>query len=409
MLDAPPPITLFTFMLELPRAVPVPHETQSVFFDTSTPGWSGWPAHLVGGLLGQGAPSFPPDQAPGTRIVVRHTNVVGPVGLQAATEAFADWVEPVLSGPDAAARAADLEEWKASGFETVRSVIAITRFVPQSEHPRAAEMTTRWMRSLFETALADLNGMLEALGLTTRSWSLGTVTPEDLPALLPVLVQSSHAGSDGRPQGATLLLELHDAYPAVPGLFDPQLGPVEEAVALSNAANHGEQPFFLAFRYVRAAFAERLAGDPTRAVIDLNTAVEIIISGVLAEGGQAVGWDAARITRATAERTGLRNRLQDHLGPLVGEIIDTDDASTPWGHWWADGYAKRNAAVHRGVRITRIEADAAFDAGTDLVEHLTGRLSARDQLARVGDLLAISLGTAAPWEDGPLDVSFPWE
>jgi hypothetical protein len=183
---------------------------------------------------------------------------------------------------------------------------------------------------------------------------------------------------------------VHDAYPAVPGLFDPQLGPVEEAVALSNAANHGEQPFFLAFRYIHTAFGERLAGDPTRAVIDLNTAVEIIISAVLSRG-QAVGWDSARITRATAERTGLRNRLQHHLGPLVGESIDTDDPSTPWGHWWANGYAKRNAAVHRGVRITRTEADAAFDAGTHLVAHLKERLSSCGQLQGVGDLLAISL------------------
>jgi hypothetical protein len=195
----------------------------------------------------------------------------------------------------------------------------------------------------------------------------------------------------------------------VPGRFDPRQEPVEEAVALSNAANHGDQPFMLAFRFVHAAFAERLAGDPTRAVVDLNTAIEILVSALLAEGVLAAKWDPSRIERATSERVGFRNRLTDHLGPLLGEEIRLSDPDTPWGRWWADGYMRRNEAIHKGAKLTRDDAESALQAATQLVEHVKRPLIASNDLQPLAERLAISLGSAPPWEDGPLGQEFRWE
>jgi hypothetical protein len=408
-MDDPPPVTVFTFVAELPYTLPIRHNSQAVYFETHTSGWNGWPAELVGQLLGPEAPQFPHGQVPGTRIVVRHVDVVGTMPLAAATEAFADWVEPLLTEREIQVRRAELAAWQSSGFAIVRSVVALTRFVPRSKHPTAEAMTVGWMRSLFQTALADLNTMLEALGLTSHQWAVGAVSPRDLPALLPTLIENSHGDSNGNRLGASFLLHIHDAFPAVPGLFDPEPEPVERAVELSNAANHGDQPFMLAFRFVHAAYAERLAGDPTRAVVDLNTAIEVLVSALLAEGGRAARWDSHKIERATSDRVGLRNRLTDHLAPLLGDDVCLDDPDTPWGRWWLAGYSKRNAAVHTGARLTRDDAESALQAATKLVEHLKDRLIASDDLQPLAERLAISLGSAPPWEDGPLGQDFPWE
>ncbi|MGA8365531.1 MAG: hypothetical protein WB709_13600 [Solirubrobacteraceae bacterium] len=352
-MDDLPPISVFTFVAELPYALPVPNDGQAVTYEMQTPAWSGWSGELVGRMLGSNAPVFLDGQAPGTRITVRHVDVVEAMPLAMATEAFFDWVEPLLTAEEVQARREDLAKRKRDGFEVVRSVVALTRFVPRSEHPSTAEMTVGWLRALFQTALSDLNLILDALGLTASKWMVSAVSPRDLPALLPVIIESAHGNGRGGRLGSTFLLRLHDAFPAVPGRFAPRSAPVERAVALSKAANHGEQPFMLMFRLVHAAYGERLAGDPARAVVDLNTAIEVMVSALITEGGHSVGWDDARIKRATAERLGFRNRVVDHLAVLLGEKICLEKPQTPWGRWWQDGYAKRNAIVHSGARLSR--------------------------------------------------------
>jgi len=160
-----PPITVLTFIVELPYAVPIPGNCPMIEFDARTPGWDGWPADQLAILLGDGAPQFPAHLVPGVRTVVRHVDVVTTCPLFAASTAFADWVEPVLSEAAVAARRAETAAWS-SGLGVVRSVVALTRFVPRSEHPVAADMTVGWMRALFQPALVHLNGTLQALGLT---------------------------------------------------------------------------------------------------------------------------------------------------------------------------------------------------------------------------------------------------
>jgi hypothetical protein len=95
---------------------------------------------------------------------------------------------------------------------------------------------------------------------------------------------------------------------------------LHEAVARNQAANHGQQPFMLSFRLLHPAFAEKIVGAPTRAVIELATAVETLLSRVIQVAGPLAGRTEAQLD--AAQRASLRNRITDHLGPLLQVSID---------------------------------------------------------------------------------------
>lgn len=402
--SSPAPITLFTFLLELPFAVPFPNNVGARTLDVPGPGWDGWTPDLRRQLTG-----LPGDLVPGTRILVRHHQVNVTPSLLAPEEVFADWSDPLRKPEDIPLARAERAAWRDQGLDVMQSVVALTRFVPRSKHPMAAELTHAWVRSLFELALADLNQLLAALGLVLHRWDLGAVTFRDLPALLPVLAETAPRRPD-RNEGTRFLVRLHDAYPAPSKKFDPERKPVEEAIALVMAANHGQQQFMLAFRFLHAAMAEQIAGDPTRAVVDFNTAVEIIVSVVLREGGSALGWDATRIEKATGPKTSYASRVRHHLAKVLAEEIDTADAATAWGRWWEVGYQKRNSAVHRGEKLTGADAATAAEACGVLIRHIKDRLAVNPDLAALSKELAMSIDRAAGWKTELVEgVVFPWE
>lgn len=248
----------------------------------------------------------------------------------AVFEAFVDWIETALSQEGFSRLRNDTLAHKESGMTVVLSVVALSRFMPRSAHPSSDSMTVGWLLSLLRRALSDFNRLLEALGLTMRQWDIGTLSPRALPAMVPILIESTHPDTSGQRQGATTIVHLHDAFPAFAGSFDPELEPFTQATGLTNAANQGHQPYMLAFRLIHAAEGERLAGDPTRAMIDLNTAIEVLVSVTLSKGGKAVGWDESKIKEATGWRTGLKKRVSKYLSELFGEEIDTNDEATVW-------------------------------------------------------------------------------
>jgi hypothetical protein len=330
------------------------------------------------------------------------------VPLFVAEEAFSDWVDELFPDDLAAERKEKREEWSLRGLDVMKSVVALSRFVPRSAHPRGKDITVAWVLSQFRAALADFNEFLEALGLVLGRWNVGAVGLRDLPAEVPVLVGSTHLGPHGRPHGITLTARIHDAYPMLAEKFEPQHDPVDEAVNLSNLARHGEQPYMLVFRFLHSAISERLAGDATRAVIDLNTAVEIFVSVTVNEGGPLVGLSSEEI--AKANRPGFKRRVEVYLAKVLGEEIEIEDSTTTWGRWFADGYKRRNEAVHEGAALELEEVERAFDQANAVIAEVKAKLAQIQPLEALSSQIALDLSMSnRSFQGKPLGIAFPWD
>lgn len=405
-----PPVTLFTFFLEVGRLLPVPR-TQILSYADRTEGWTGWTPQLLSQMLGPGAPPiFSETTVPGFRIAFR--DVLASIGtpLYAAEVAYEDWLDAVTPVAVQARRRATRSQIGET-THVRQSIVALTRFIPEAEHPRSKDMTIGWLTEVLRELLAGLNRILDHLSFSARDWALGAVERRDLPAMLPMLVQSTHADLHLNVRGTTFAIPLHDDYPYPEELGEPSFDtePIQTAVATVISGNHGEQPFESVFRFLRAANSERIAGDTTRAVIELATAMELLFSQLIAVAGTALSWDQQRIDRANSEKTQLRGRVCDHLGTLLKVNIDLTNTTTPWGEWWEQGYGRRNDAVHRGARLNDHDCQAAWAAATRLIAHITTILRLQPTLDSVADrLAALDLSGGPPWLDSPLPVEIDW-
>jgi hypothetical protein len=127
-LSSLPPITLFTFFLELPFALPMPGDNSIVTVGgPRDEHGEGWTDRQVSGIFSREDREFAPGFAPGTRMVARHVGVNDSVPLFAAEEAFADWIDDLFPDDQAAERAEKRREWGEKGLEVRRSVVALSR------------------------------------------------------------------------------------------------------------------------------------------------------------------------------------------------------------------------------------------------------------------------------------------
>ena len=133
-----------------------------------------------------------------------------------------------------------------------------------------------------------------------------------------------------------------------------------------------------------------MAGRFTASVLAAGTGVELLVSTVVREVGQVRGLDEDRITRILG--CGLKNILRQPLPGILRTDIDLDDDTSPWGHWWAHGYAPRNAVAHRGHRPSNDEAQAATYAAMRLVAEVGTLIDADPTLGHLR--LGIPTGVA---------------
>jgi hypothetical protein len=403
------PVTLFTFILEMPHALPMSGERALVTIEPRSEHWEGWSDDEIAEILTRDPGiQFPPDFVPGTRIVIRHQEADVPVPLLVAEEAFADWVDPLFTEDGKAERRANRAEWAASGITEMKTVVALSRFFPRSAHPRGEDITGSWLRGEFRRALADFNGVLDALGFVLGRWDVGAIELRDLPAEVPVLVGATQRLSDGRPAGVTFTAQIHDAFPVFPERFSPDLQPTEEAVELTNRARHDDEPYMIVYRFLHTSERERRAGDTTRALIDLNTAVELMLAITLEQGGPIIGFTADE--QDGAVQAGPKNKVAKYVAKLLNEEIDIDDPETAWGAWFTGGYKLRNDAIHEGVALERERVEQAFAQAWTAMAELKTKLEERNLLEKLGNQFAVDLRRQPrPAEDRPLGFRFPWD
>jgi hypothetical protein len=138
--------------------------------------------------------------------------------------------------------------------------------------------------------------------------------------------------------------------------------------------------------------------------------MELLFFQVLLSGAAAAGWKQAWVAGATSDRTQLRGRVEQHLGPLLGARVDVMDTTTVWGRWWERGYIHRNRAVHNGQRVTEDDCQRAWEAATDLIAHITKILCLQPAMDHLSVALSeLELGRAEPpWLDQRLPIAIDW-
>jgi hypothetical protein len=373
-----------TFILEMPHDLGLPESFSIGTIDSRPSGLESWSTQdLARFATVQG--DLPPDTGPGTRMVFRRRSVRTAVPLEAADQAFRDWLAPILSETELERREADLAHYLEEGLTHPLTVVGLSRFVAASSVPD--EGLESWLHEQLEVALNDLNTLLATLGLVTGDWRIGPIAADQLPGLVPVILESSHGTEDQR-SGTTITLELHNQ---VPNLADQQLDPerIEAALGLWTAANHGEQPFFPAFQLFFEAGRFGAGGRRRESILILATAIELLVSTTLGEVGTRRGSSDEEIERARNDPP--RTRVRKHLARALGIAIDLEADGDPFGRWWQTGYALRNRVVHEGARPSRAELEAAWAGAEEMLAGLKSALAGDQVTADLADALLIRL------------------
>jgi hypothetical protein len=256
----------------------------------------------------------------------------------------------------------------------MRSVVSLTTFVPPADIPEDEDLDARlqWLRERFDDCLGDLNRFLTALGMTAADWRIGRLSAGQLPPLLPIIVEHLSPGDSPGRWPIHLMVSIRPDVPEPANDADPSPDAVWRAAAMISGANKGLEPYLDFFSLLEDAWADSLIGEPTRAVIGIGTAIELLVSTTIREGGRRAGWTDEEISNGAA--AWLQQQVTLHLARLLDKTIDVKDEESAWGRWWSTAYELRNAAVHDGRRIDPADAVEAKRATAELLRELRADL-----------------------------------
>ncbi|HTR73928.1 MAG TPA: hypothetical protein VMH33_01555 [Solirubrobacterales bacterium] len=378
-----------TYVLELPFALPVPDDWQSAPLLPRTPGWEGWTGENFWALLEwPGRKEIPAHLMPGTQIRVRRVALRTALPLRAADEAFEDKIRPLLNRRERAVKR--LFRFRADrGLRVMRSVVSLTTFVAPLDVPEdnLPETELEWLHIQFDRCLGDLNRFLTALGLSAADWRVGRLGAGQLPPLLPIIIDHVSPGDSPGRWPIHLLVSIRPDLPEPANADNPKPDPAWVAAGIVSGANKGVEPYLEFFGLLQDAWADSLLGEPSRCVIGLGTAVEVLVSTTIREGGARLGWSDEEIAKGSG--AWLHEQVTKHLARLFGKKIDLKDESGVWGAWWSLAHGLRNVAVHDGRRIVLSDAVRAKEATTAVIREIRADLAADEKLAGLAKGLKI--------------------
>ena len=382
-----------TYILELPFSLPIPHDWQMSPLLKRTAGWEGWTGRDFWHLLERPGPGSLPEHAmPGTQIRFRRVSVKTAAPLRAADEAFADKVIPLLNRRERLARWWSLKRAD-RGIEFMRSVVSISVFVAPGDIPDTdTEEELDWLRDNFYTGLAELNRFLTALSMAAADWRVGRLGAGQLPPLLPIVIDHVKPGDSPGRWPIHLTVSIRPDAPELKTTSEPLPDFGWRAQAMLSGANHGIEPYMEFFALIEDAWAYSLLGESTRCVISIGTAVEVLVSTTIREGGARLDWSAEEISKASA--AWLQKQVTTHLAQLLGKAINVEDSSTSWGAWWSSAYRLRNEAIHDGCQLGSDDAVAAKKATAQLMRELRADLAKQEALADLSSALKINFTEA---------------
>jgi hypothetical protein len=382
-----------TYILELPFSLPIPHDWQMSPLLKRTAGWEGWTGRDFWHLLERsGSGSLPEHSMPGTQIRFRRVSVQSVAPLRAADEAFADKVIPLLNRRERLARWWGLKRAD-RGIEFMRSVVSISVFAAPGDIPDVdAEQELDWLRDHFYTGLAELNRFLTALSMAAADWRVGRLGAGQLPPLLPIVIDHVKPGDSPGRWPIQMIVSIRPDAPELKTASEPPPDFGWRAQAMLSGASHGIEPYMEFFSLIEDAWAYSLLGESTRCVISIGTAVEVLVSTTLREGGARLDWSADEISKASA--AWLQRQVTSYLAKMLDKTIDIEDSSTSWGAWWSSAYQLRNEAVHDGRQISNTDAATAKRITAQLVRELRADLAKQEALADLASALKVNFTEA---------------
>jgi hypothetical protein len=134
---------------------------------------------------------------------------------------------------------------------------------------------------------------------------------------------------------------------------------------------------------------EGVGGRYSLAILQLGTAMEVLVSTLIREIASRRGIDVTNVLGPNGP--GLRNLVVDHLPRYIGASVrhdDLDGTGHPMGWWWTSGYGLRDRVAHDGYRAHGGDAEDAVMAARHVVRWLGERLSAQSDTADLGDRLS---------------------
>lgn len=237
--------------------------------------------------------------------------------------------------------------------------------------PPAPYITRGWMREQYDLGMRRVSDFMVALGWAANDPAIGAIHQLDLPYVLAGFqtdLGAALTGGDGRRE--PFLFLNHRGLPVVQGEIDESV----MALAMHLVPDPSRpRPFMPVGEAFQAAIRSFSAGRVGQAVLEAGTSVELLVSVAVRELAPFNGYNDEKLDRVLGDRLGFKNRLIDHMGPLLEVEIDIDDRSAPFGRWWADGYLLRNRVAHRGYRPGIEETARALDAAAN-VSDWVGRL-----------------------------------
>lgn len=92
-----------------------------------------------------------------------------------------------------------------------------------------------------------------------------------MPPEVAVLVDNTGTLPEEQREMIAFVTEIHNGYPILAGDSRTTAASCVRRSAVTGVGKGGGQPFLQVFRFIHAAEGERLVGDHTRALVDLNT------------------------------------------------------------------------------------------------------------------------------------------
>jgi hypothetical protein len=264
--------------------------------------------------------------------------------------------------------------------EVDRAVAQITRIAPSD-----AEGGEAWLSDQFDASLNELNQFLVVLAAVTQDPSIGPIAVQELPSAVVFFTEAMSIEDLEQTHVAPepSLLMIHPGTEGLaPTISEEQLHRARAVHALQHGPGH---PFFPYAEAMVSARHALLHGRNAQAVLEAGTAIEILASAVIREVATRRGLDQERV-QAIREQ-GLRNRLDPHLGTLVGISIDLNRSNDAVGRWYNGAYRLRNRIVHEGYRPSVNEASDALREARDFVATVGRGLYENSDTREIGELL----------------------
>jgi hypothetical protein len=269
----PRPVLAASFILELPRDLNLAEGTFAAKA-TVGGGWGWDPADM---------PRLPrwdlggPNQCPDTLLTFRRAHVGIGMPTEATDRCFGDMRFASLSRRQRFAYRRQPNQLARRGAKEWKTVVRVPRWFGAEGMPTTGDELDVHLRVELREGLQVLNEWLSCYGMISGNPHLGTLSPGDLPAYVPFVLEGKDV-PENDVAVVTRLLVIHDRAPVLRAR-DGNPSAAEQASEML-IADDEDKALTPGLSMLYQAQAHLVGGRPREAVIHAGTAVEMLVSAI---------------------------------------------------------------------------------------------------------------------------------